>query len=346
MSWSYLWIYLVTLAASVASSLLFLKYYRKLGLNKTELSNQVRWSKQPKPTIGGLGMMIAFTVGGALLVFLHDNPIVLFLSVPLFLAALVGLVDDLKTVRALYKLIAQVACGVLLLVFQMGFHSPLPDSIDAVLTIFWTILIMNSINMLDNMDGISGAVSLVVFTVLASLFYIGEGHLEFSVLSGLFAVICGGFLLFNKPSSKMYMGDAGSQFIGVALAWVTMSFASTGGLFTDHSTALWCVIVLLFPSFADTCLVVVNRIRFKTSPFVGGRDHSTHNFAYLGLSGKKVFWLFAALSTFVAWLVYKIQTQSTNLFLYISVTYAVAYLIIVFKASSINLKNNKYTYKQ
>ena len=270
----------------------------------------------------------------------------LFLAIPLFLAAIVGLIDDLKAVKAIYKLVMQVICGLLLYSIHFGFHTPLPEVFDCFLTVFWTVLIMNSINMLDNMDGISGVVSLVAFTMLAYLFTGRTFGYADSMFCVLLAIICLAFLVFNKPTSKMYMGDAGSQFLGLALAAVTMSFASMGGAYMNYGTSYWSMVVLLLPSLADTCLVVVNRIRFKTSPFVGGRDHSTHNFAYLGMSGKSVFWLFAGLSTVGALLVYKIQTSSTNLFLYISVTYVVAYLMLIFKASSINLKNNKYTYKE
>ncbi|MGB1033041.1 MAG: MraY family glycosyltransferase, partial [Flavobacteriales bacterium] len=305
----------------------------------------VRWSKQPKPTIGGVGMMISYLIGGALLFLVFGNSMVLFLSIPLFLAAIVGLIDDLKAVKAMYKLVMQVICGLLLYSIHFGFHTPMPDFFDCFLTVFWTVLIMNSINMLDNMDGISGAVSLVSFIILAVFFNMRQWLFPCSMVHILFALISLGFLLFNKPTSRMFMGDAGSQFLGVALAAGTMLFMSTGGLMREPTKAFWCMLVLLLPALADTGLVVVNRIRFKTSPFIGGRDHSTHNFAYLGMSGKGVFWLFAGLSTVGALLVYKIQTSSTNLFLYISVTYVVVYLMLIFKASSINLKNNKYTYK-
>jgi len=344
MNWSLLWTLVLTLTTSVLSSLLFLKYFRKLGLKKTEQSNQVRWSNQPKPTIGGLGMMIAYVSGATLLWVLNQNEVVMYLAIPLFFAAVVGLIDDLKAVKALLKLFMQLLCGILLVTFDFGFQTFLPDVVDAGLSIFWTVLIMNSINMLDNMDGISGVVSMLVFLLVSLLLLPFAIHDPARMLNLLLCIICFGFLFFNKPNSKMYMGDAGSQFIGVALAWSTMMLVSIDGLFENHYVSIWSVIVLLLPSLADTCLVVVNRLRFKTSPFLGGRDHSTHNFAYLGLSGRNVFLLFGALSTFGAWLVYKIQTGSTNLFLYISVTYVVAYLFLVFKASAINLKNKKYTY--
>jgi UDP-GlcNAc:undecaprenyl-phosphate GlcNAc-1-phosphate transferase len=151
---------------------------------------------------------------------------------------------------------------------------------------------MNALNMLDNMDGITSTVSIfILFSCLGVIFLHRDFENVFLItMIGVCGALCG-FLYYNWNPSKMFMGDTGSQFLGVFLAamgirylWNTNTDA-TG--FLDARSILLAVIVFLMP-VVDTTTVVINRLLKGQSPFVGGRDHTTHALVYAGLSERRV----------------------------------------------------------
>ena len=146
--------------------------------------------------------------------------------------------------------------------------------------------------MLDNMDGITTIVS--IFILLAAA--IGSG---LNLSSNFFyTFICGGtvsalvgFLLFNWHPSKIFMGDTGSQMIGALLAAIGIIFFWNNELIdTQHTwySKLALVITAFVIPIADSLTVTINRMRRGQSPFVGGKDHTTHHLSYAGLSDRQV----------------------------------------------------------
>jgi len=151
---------------------------------------------------------------------------------------------------------------------------------------------MNSINMLDNMDGITTIVS--IFILLAAA--IGSGLIMSS--NFFYTFVCGGtvsalvgFLIFNWNPSKIFMGDTGSQMIGALLASVGVIFFWNNDLISIHH-AWYSKLAIVMTAFvipiADSLTVTINRIRRGQSPFVGGKDHTTHHLSYAGLSDRQV----------------------------------------------------------
>jgi UDP-GlcNAc:undecaprenyl-phosphate GlcNAc-1-phosphate transferase len=159
---------------------------------------------------------------------------------------------------------------------------------------------MNSVNMLDNMDGITTtvAIGIVTNTILRIVLHGDIDSMHLLVLSGVLASLIA-FLYFNWHPSKMYMGDTGSQFLGAFLAAMGIIYfwndpyagdtPATGKLVA--TTAMTFILPIL-----DTTVVVVNRLSAGRSPFIGGKDHTTHSLALLGLSDGKVGLVFAALA--------------------------------------------------
>ena len=165
--------------------------------------------------------------------------------------------------------------------------------INYVITIIWVMGIMNSINMLDNMDGITGVVSLVIlFTILICLWTSSStSSMYFIVITGLISAITG-FLFFNWYPSKMFMGDSGSQFLGAILASLGIIYlwnleSNPIDQISLSKKILFPIMAFIIP-IADTTTVVINRISRGQSPFVGGKDHTTHNLARIGLSDSQV----------------------------------------------------------
>ncbi len=289
---------------SFISNGLLLRFSQTLGIrNKNDVI--VRWSNQSKPSLGGVSFYIVFifTIFAFSIVYFDDNIFHNRAFVGCFAAAslafLMGLADDAYNTKPVLKLIAQIMCGITF-VFSDNtidlFHSFWPD---AILTTIWVVTLMNSLNMLDNMDGITGTTVLfVLLSCLFAYFLCFPDVISFWSIS-LLALIGGllGFLYFNVYPSKIFMGDAGSQFIGLIVAFYTIHFHWNLG--ANHQVPSWSGMILalvaLTPAAADTLTVVINRLKKGKSPMVGGKDHTTHHLVYSGYSDKQVWIIFSIL---------------------------------------------------
>ncbi len=161
---------------------------------------------------------------------------------------------------------------------------------------------MNSLNMLDNMDGITGTtVFFILVTCLLSGWLIYDFNTNVWTLMNI-AVIGSviGFLTMNVHPSKLFMGDAGSQFIGLFVAYYGMdnlwNVGANWNVISNSEIPSWigaCVALVAFtPTGVDTLTVVINRLKKGQSPMVGGKDHTTHHLVYSGLSDRKVWYVF------------------------------------------------------
>jgi len=238
----------------------------------------------PTPLLGGLAIYGAFIL--ALLAFPHWPQYALQLGAILAGStwlAFVGLVDDRIGLSPRSKFPAQFLAALAVLASGISIdltHSPI---LNDLLTLLWIVGIINALNFLDNMDGLAAGVSAIAaagFFLLA----ISQGQ---ELVSALSASLCGaaiGFLIYNFNPASTFMGDMGSMVLGFVLSVVGIKLH-----FYSQSTAVtWMipVLVLGLPLF-DTSLVVYTRLREGRSPFVGGRDHTSHRLVSLGLSSKR-----------------------------------------------------------
>ena len=289
---------------------LLYRYSRTLGTRATEGQGVVRWGSTSKPTIGGISFFVTFLL--ATLVFFLTQAVefdqlteFLGLIVTVTLGFFIGLQDDAYNTRPVLKFLGQVTCGIVLIIFNTYiqlFNNPI---LDYSLTIFWVVGIMNSINLLDNMDGVTGTVSLVVCTItvlLLSLF--SGGYYRASVNPFFFTMLalCGsfiGFLVLNWKPSKIYMGDTGSQFLGAFLAFIGIKFLWNIQAFNpaiDPSMQVIVPVMVFLVPIMDTTFVFIARIARGSSPFVGGKDHLTHHMSYLGVAEQYVPFLLGVVS--------------------------------------------------
>ncbi|MFM2375519.1 MAG: putative undecaprenyl-phosphate N-acetylglucosaminyl 1-phosphate transferase [Bacteroidota bacterium] len=273
-------------------------YSRKAGIQSKD-ENTLRWESSPKPTVGGISFYATFLLA-AIVYFLtqpHDwgqeHEMYITLGV-VTLGFLVGLHDDAYETKPLIKFLGQLSCGLILIGFDLGINLFGVWPVDHFLTLFWVVGIMNSINLLDNMDGVTGMVSLTI--VLATILRIVLLDGNAAMNPSLFILIASvgshlAFLRMNHKPSKIYMGDTGSQFLGALLAVVGIKFFwnfEVGGRALDwHTRAIVPVMIFLVP-IMDTTFVTIARTMRGQSPFVGGKDHLTHHMTYLGISDSLV----------------------------------------------------------
>jgi UDP-GlcNAc:undecaprenyl-phosphate/decaprenyl-phosphate GlcNAc-1-phosphate transferase len=164
------------------------------------------------------------------------------------------------------------------------------------LPVLWVVTIMNSLNMLDNMDGITGTtVTFILISCLLSSFIIFE--LNRNIWSIILVAQIGaliGFLYYNVNPSKLFMGDAGSQYIGLVVSFFSIKFLLNVGSLIAQPKWIGLIICLIAftPAAVDSLTVTINRIKSGRSPMVGGKDHTTHHLVYAGLTDKQVWYVF------------------------------------------------------
>lgn len=266
--------------------------------------------RQPTPLLGGVAMFTSWILCiGAGLAVIHWFRIpffttaiaehlpglrntaagpLFFVALGAFLAMLLGLIDDRRALSAGAKfsgqfLIAALAAtwgGVRVNVFLTD-----PVAVWCV-TVFWIMLMMNSINFFDNMDGLAVgtiAIAMGFFTVIAAL-----NHQFFiATFSALTCGVCCGFWFYNYNPATIFMGDSGSHFLGYLAAVI-----AAGVSFFDISYSrsrfpiLMPLFILALPLF-DTAMVVLIRTRNRKPFWIGDHNHISHRFVRMGLSRKQ-----------------------------------------------------------
>ncbi len=256
--------------------------------DKIVFPREDRWNSRPTPTLGGVAMFFAF-IGTILLyslinqdwgwIKLHWSLVVT--SIMMFG---LGLVDDFKRISPPKKLAGQIIAAVIVVFFGRYIIDFFPWPVaNIILTIFWLVGITNAINLLDNMDGLAGGVALIASIVLS--FFFGSGSEYFLLVLSL--SLCGsilGFLIFNFPPAKIFMGDSGSMFLGFTLA--ALSIARRTQASNIFAVVGVPTLIFLLP-IIDTTLVTITRVLRGQSPTQGGTDHTSHRLIAFGLSERQ-----------------------------------------------------------
>lgn len=336
---------------------ILLKFLKTLGTKDQPGKVMVRWSAQSKPAIGGISFFIAFLLSlSAGSIFAGDR-ILGDLQLAGWVAAgtlafVTGLADDAFNTNPLMKFLAQLSCGLLLYSTGTAIEVFSWEWLNALITVLWVVGMMNSINMLDNMDAITTIVSLFILIFLQLILAINAGidSFPFIIFLGLTGTLMG-FLGHNWHPSKIFMGDSGSQFLGLILAAGAIMFCWNYDFGTGHGidgrNIFLPIIVFLLP-IADTTLVTINRILHRRSPFVGGRDHSTHNFSYLGMRDNFVAVTFSFMSmihlVFAVAMILFIKEWSI-LWTLVYSGWILFVILTLFGIARKNRKDKKYTYE-
>lgn len=277
------------------------------GLGLVAKPRTDRWHSKPTALYGGVGMILPFVLG-AIAVYnviarrtpeIHADRALFTLWCGYLAAAVlhfaIGLLDDIYVMRPVTKLGCQI-CAACVFILSGGLWN-LTDSsvVNYCFTFLWLIGIVNAVNLLDNMDGISSGVIMIGALGISLIGLAGEQSVgPVSVWIGL-CLLCSvlGFWVFNLPPATIFMGDSGSLFIGFAFAALTIPSAlnqnygiSVGDGLAGLSKSFIAITLAAIP-ILDTSLVTVTRLWRGQSPAVGGRDHSTHRLARSGLTAKQ-----------------------------------------------------------
>jgi UDP-GlcNAc:undecaprenyl-phosphate/decaprenyl-phosphate GlcNAc-1-phosphate transferase len=287
----------VGVAVTAALSLIFTSLVRhwaqRLGI--VAAPRRDRWHSRPTALMGGIAIYMAFVIG--CFIFAPD----LSRAYPILIAATLlfgaGIVDDIRQLKPYVKLVMQVVAASIVVFGGLRLPGMIWTSWGAdFLTIFWLVAITNAINLLDNMDGLAGGISLIACAFLAIAFLVNGQTVE-AALPLILAGAIAGFLRFNFNPASIFMGDCGSMFLGFALSGIALlsDFGRARNLVSVLATP---VLILTIPIF-DTMVVTVTRKLSGRPVSQGGRDHTSHRLVALGMSERRatlLLYLFAALS--------------------------------------------------
>lgn len=301
----YLSYFLGTVLLSFLINGLFLKFASNLGIRNTS-ETIIRWSPASKPSLGGISFYLIFLISiTSYPIFFEQTTVLINKQILGMLAActlafLLGLSDDAYNTKPLLKLIIQICCALILV--STGTYISIFSNIyfNYALSLFWIVALMNSINMLDNMDAITTIVSITIIMSALFIIYINKsGHtINTIILIGMMAALIG-FLFYNWHPAKMFMGDTGSQFLGLFLAAMGIKYfwntPDVNGSLIQSKQFFVTILTFAIP-IIDTTAVVINRLRSGKSPFIGGKDHTTHSFFFMGVTEKRIALLYAGIA--------------------------------------------------
>ncbi len=286
----------------------------------------------PVPYMGGVAIVIGvlITTYGAILweMNLQLFQLASFLLVPALLMGIVGLIDDIKDLTPWPRFVIQNLVGLCIatfLVLSDNLGSPLGiPYLDILISVFWIVGISNSINFFDNIDGgASGAIAISAL-FLTWLAYIG-GQPTLAAISVVLSGSTFGFLIWNRPPARIYMGDAGALFLGILISTICLRFNPSP---IDRLASFSIPIFLLAVPILDTTTAVISRIRRGISPFQGGRDHLSHRLMRRNLDKRQsviILWilnLFFCLGAFlISILPNKMESIFALLFLFVWVAF-------------------------
>ena len=260
----------------------------------------------PVAYLGGLAIILPITFASLLL--LLFTPLSLTLKQQLYLGvilpalviAFVGLLDDIYQLTPWPRFVCQTVMGVvssfILDLNGTGVSIFNNQLLNSIVTVVWIVTIINAFNFIDNMDGLATSISLVASFALFILAFLNNQYLVAAFLLAIFSS-CFGFLFWNKRPASIYLGDAGSLYLGFLLAAISIRI----DLDNDSALirALVLILILAIPVI-DAAQVVVSRIVKSQSPFQGGRDHISHLLLNRGLSQSAVLFILTTFSVLFA----------------------------------------------
>ena len=273
---------------------------RRLGV--MDRPTEGKYHHVETPYLGGAAIAAGMAVAAGLTAGAERELLVILVSA--LVLSLVGLADDQRFVRPWTKVGVEALAAVALWLVgvRAGLFSSVP--LDLALTILFVVAVTNAVNMLDNMDGLAAgvaAVSALTFAVIAG----GRGDYLVTALALAVAGSSLGFLRYNFPPARVFLGDAGTLMIGFLLAALGLKLDLVGE--NGFIRTAVPVLALGVPLF-DAILVILDRRRGGRPVYKGGTDHSSHRLATLGLTGRRIalmmYGLQAAASAVAIWILH------------------------------------------
>ena len=300
---------------------------------------QIKKHKTVVPYLGGVAVYVAFMV--TLGFFYPFKKQILWLLLGSTLLLFVGLIDDFKVLKPYQKFAGQIVAVLFFLKGGWPLH-PLffLSYLKIAAATFWMLLVINAFNLVDVMDGLSSILAIIAALSFSCVGFYTQNH-ALSLLMMSFIGALTGFFVYNKPPARIYLGDAGSLFVGGVLAastfFVSWSSMQLEGYFAPLMILAVPLLILAIPLFEISSLIVIRT--FKGIPFYQG---SPHHFAiYLQKkkwSVKNILWFTGSaslLSSMIALLFLFRYLSFFNVVLFVSILLLIWIYCIFFKKNTV-----------
>lgn len=259
-------IFLMAWLLSMMVTPLISTFTRKMKLLDHPVPNSTtKKQKEPIPLGGGL---VVFFVGSIILFSLYgltNNETILFLCSSCLL--LLGIVDDMNSLSPVIRLLVEMMVSI---AFLFGTYVIVPFAhpfVQFPIMTLWLMGITNSVNMMDNVDGVTGGVSFIILMTLSLI-----GGEIMSVYSLVLGGACLGFLWFNSPPAKIYLGDGGTLFLGFNIAGISLIQINSVATNPSH---LFILPLMLSVPIIDTTIATLLRIKNNKPIYVADRSNIT-----------------------------------------------------------------------
>jgi UDP-GlcNAc:undecaprenyl-phosphate/decaprenyl-phosphate GlcNAc-1-phosphate transferase len=253
----------------------------------------------PITPLGGLGIFAGFIFGCLLTIHFNESSEIQYFIASTLVIFFLGLKDDILVISPIKKFIGQVLAAFIIVYYGniqirsmngfLGIHQ-LPEMFSLLLTYFAVIVVINSFNLIDGVDGLAGSLGLLSTTIFG-IYFLHIGMPAYAVLAFSLAGSLLAFLIFNFEPAKIFMGDTGSLLVGTVNAILVVKFinvANTSGVnFPINASPAVGFTILMIP-LLDTLRVFGIRILHRRSPFSPDRNHIHHLLLDRGFSHRSI----------------------------------------------------------
>lgn len=334
-------IILTTFLTSLILTYLMIKISK--NMNIMDIPNERSVHKKPTPLLGGIAIFLSFLFG--FILFGNQNPLMISILIASFLILLLGIFDDIKPIKARYKFVIHILVA-LIVVFYGGLKLTHVDIFGLSLNFKWmspyiTILlivgIINAVNLIDGLDGLCAGISSIYFLTIGVIALILNKFNGLDIiLSFIMLGATLGFLVFNFPPAKIFMGDTGSTFLGLMISVIMLL-----GFKTVTLTSLLIPLVLLILPITDTLFAIIRRALNKKPIGQADKEHIHHQLLKHLSTRKTILVIYVVDLIFsVVSIFYAIGKKKEMIIFYILLMFILLYL--VFKTNVIfKKKENK-----
>lgn len=334
-------IILTTFLTSLILTHLMIKISK--NMNIMDIPNERSVHKKPTPLLGGIAIFLSFLFG--FILFGNQNPLMISILIASFLILLLGIFDDIKPIKARYKFVIHILVA-LIVVFYGGLKLTHVDIFGLSLNFKWmspyiTILIIagiiNAVNLIDGLDGLCAGISSIYFLTIGVIALILNKFNGLDIiLSFIMLGATLGFLVFNYPPAKIFMGDTGSTFLGLMISVIMLL-----GFKTVTLTSLLIPLVLLILPITDTLFAIIRRVLNKKPIGQADKEHIHHQLLKHLSTRKTILVIYVVDLIFsVVSIFYAIGKKKEMIIFYILLMFILLYL--VFKTNVIfKKKENK-----
>ena len=264
--------------------------YKKIAVHYNILANPGYRTLHESPTPRGGGLIFSLVFVFSILIFggVYElsNQIFYIFGVGGFIATLFGFIDDIKNIGPKTKLIIQLFLSALTIYWlDLGELLPLgwiPSFMIIPFILFFMVWIMNAYNFMDGIDGMAASGAIFISLTLAIVLFLTNGSVEVTDIFILIAIVVSGFILFNWPPATIFMGDAGSVFLGYIFGSLLLFTVLNNGI------SVWSWLTVSGYFFADTIVTQIMRVILVKKWYLAHRSHAYQNLTRITNSHFKV----------------------------------------------------------